>query len=152
MRKGEEHRMSGIAFYLIGSSLSVLVFPREFAVLAILYLAMGDPIAAIFGLKHGKHVLSEALDIPHKTLEGSLACLTVCSIATFLISFSLPLFLELDLQNRILLAFLGGVSATVGEAIPLRTDDNLSMPLISGALLWLLASTLNLVPGLYSTF
>lgn len=36
--------------------------------------------------------------------------------------------------SLVLTAILGGLSGVVGEALPLGVDDNLSMPLVSGAI------------------
>lgn len=37
-------------------------------------------------------------------------------------------------SSLVLIAILGGFSGAVGEALPLGVDDNLSMPLVSGAI------------------
>ena len=40
--------------------------------------------------------------------------------------------------SLVLIAILGGFSGVVGEALPLGVDDNLSMPLVSGAIFFVL--------------
>jgi hypothetical protein len=37
----------------------------------------------------------------------------------------------------------------IGEILPLKTDDNLALPLLSGGFLWLTATIFGLIPGLY---
>lgn len=145
VREGEEKRLSGISYYLIGATVAVIVFPRDIALLAILFLGFGDPVAALVGLKFGRHPSAS----PLKTWEGTFGCFVACFLITLAASFLLPTFESLRLADRVLLALIGGVSATVGELLPLQTDDNLSMPIISGALFWLVASLFNFVPGLY---
>lgn len=41
---------------------------------------------------------------------------------------------EVSDASLVLTAILGGFSGVVGEALPLGVDDNLSMPLVSGAI------------------
>jgi len=149
MKEGEEKRFTGIPYFLIGCTLAALVFPREIAVLAILYLAFGDPVASLFGTRFGRRAFPSRLHIPAKSLEGTMACFLVCFFITFGMSMVMAKTFELDLLHRLAFSILGGLGATFGEFLPLRTDDNLSLPLISGGFLWLTASFLNLIPGLY---
>lgn len=149
MRAGEERRLSGIAYYLLGCTLAVILFPRDVAVLSIMFLAFGDPVAALVGVAGGKRFWPMDLSAGNKSLEGSFACFLVCGILTLGISYFLPTTQGLLIHERVLFALIGGFSASLGELIPLRTDDNFSMPLISGTTLWVLSAFFQLLPGLY---
>ncbi len=149
MRDGEERRLSGITYYLIGCTISALVFPKEIALLSILFLAFGDPIASLVGLRYGKPRRNIPDDKPFKSLAGSLACFFTCFLITFILSTLTPIWRDLSWVDRGFLGFIGGAGGTLGELLPIRTDDNLSLPLISGAFFWLLSSLFNLSPGLY---
>ena len=149
LREGEQARLSGIFYYLVGCTLSALLFPRDVAILSILFLAFGDPIASIIGVKFGRMRLPPQIYVPFKSLEGSVACFSFCLALTFVMSFFLQRTADINLFDRVLFALIGGFAAVVGELLPLKTDDNLAMPLVSGALVWALAAFLNLYPGLY---
>jgi len=147
MRTSELHRLSGIPYYCAGVTLSFLLFPRGVAILAVLFLAFGDPIASIAA----KYFRSQGLVTPwmqNRSWEGTLSAGAACFFITFGMSFVLFSGHGFMFGERLLLALVGGACAAVGESLPLRTDDNLSIPLISGSLLWLYASFTGLVPGL----
>jgi len=149
MREGEQRRISGIAYYLLGCLISGIIFPREIANLAILFLAFGDPVASLCGVIFGKRRLPDGWEVPEKSWEGSLGCFLVCFLITLNMSFYMPRTVELEIMQRLAFCILGGLGAALGELIPLRTDDNLALPVVSGAFLWLTAAVLNLVPGFY---
>ncbi len=149
MRSGEENGRSGVVFYMAGCAVSAVVFPRAIAILAILYLAYGDPIASYFGVKYGKHFWTKNMSEGRKSIEGSLACFIFCAVLTFVVSFVPEKTSMMPMMSRIFFALLGGVGATLGEMFPLRTDDNLALPILSGAFLWLTAALFNLIPGIY---
>ncbi|TVQ77812.1 MAG: hypothetical protein EA369_08465 [Bradymonadales bacterium] len=135
VREGEQDRLSGMPYYWWGISLSYLLFPLPIANFAVLFLSIGDPAAALVGSQS----LCKGKTIPlveGKSLQGSLAALIACAVASFLV---LPIWLDsaaLGMSERILLSFVCGLAASLGEILPLRTDDNLSLPLVSGAILW----------------
>ncbi|MDB5037347.1 MAG: hypothetical protein JWQ35_875 [Bacteriovoracaceae bacterium] len=149
MRVGEKSQVSGLAHYCLGCTIAAIVFPRSIAFLSILYLAYGDPIASIAGVKFGKHLIWKHNQDVRKSVEGSLACFLFCAVMTFGLSFLFDMTSALPLDDRIIFSILGGLGAMIGEILPLKTDDNLALPLMSGAFLWLTSSIFNLIPGLY---
>lgn len=158
LRDCEKKQMTGATYYLIGCTIAAIVFPRAIAVLSIFYLGLGDPVASLVGLKYGRKIFSKqwlsyfsgrSFPWAQKSLEGSLACFFVCFLATFFVTFHLGKTEHFSLNDRFLFSVLGGAAAMLGEFLPLRTDDNLSLPLISGAALWLSATVFHLLPGLY---
>jgi dolichol kinase len=121
----DTYQLNGSTYYLISSILAILLFPREIAIAAMLYLSLGDSIAAIIGKRFGK------IKIYNKTLEGSLACFLLC------------FFISLTLFNW-KIALVGALSATIVELFSsgdfrtlLLFDDNLLIPLLTGAALLL---------------
>jgi len=119
------HEMKGDftgAFYiLISSTLVIALFPKPVAVASIAFIIVGDTAAALIGRKFGRHKFRT------KSLEGSLA---------FLISAVLVAWLAPQLPFKI--GLIGAVIATVTEAVSFKIDDNTSVPLISGLLMYLL--------------
>jgi acyl phosphate:glycerol-3-phosphate acyltransferase len=122
MRIEEETRLTGAFYYLTGTAVTVLVFPREISVTAILFLAFGDPVAALVGGKWGRKW------VWGKSLEGNLACLVVC-ILVGIISVSF----QPDLS--IWVTITGAFFAAVFEALPLRVNDNITIPIGAAAMM-----------------
>jgi len=147
MRTGENHRLSGVPYYLAGVAICFLLFPRGVAILAVLFLAFGDPIASI-AAKYFKNQGNVTPWMVNRSWEGTLSCAAICFFITFGMSFILFAKHDFVTGERWVLALVGAACAAIGESLPLRTDDNLSIPLISGSLLWLYASFTSLVPGL----
>lgn len=129
MRSCEVNRVSGIPFYILATLLAIGIFPKPIAILSILYLAFGDPIASIFGILYGNYGMRFANG---KSLIGTLAGVVACSLVGFfyLKTLSLPQVPYLSL------VFLGGVAGGVAELMPFEMDDNLSIPIVSGFVLW----------------
>ena len=112
MRESEKNRVSGIPFYLGSCLFSVLIFPKYIQVIAISHLVFGDPCSSFFGVLWGKDKL-----FPNKSLQGTLGGLVVCALVT-------GIFLYLfGIKDERLLLLIKGI------------DDNLAIPLISGAIL-----------------
>lgn len=120
LREKEASRFTGTSYSLTAAFIAFLVFPRDIAVLALVFLAVGDAMATIVGKRMGKRRL-----IGKKTLEGSLACLISC-IAVGLIGY----YAGLDIALLAILA--GSLGATIAEAVPLPVNDNLTLPLFAG--------------------
>ena len=86
------------------------------AVAALIFLAVGDSFAAIVGK------LYPVGRIGDKTLSGALA--------GFIVSFGVVLLVIHTLPPIIL--FLGAFSAMFIELLPLKINDNLTIPVFSG--------------------
>lgn len=116
-------KLTGASYVLIGSFLSVVIFPKEIAVLALLFTAIGDTAAALYGRKFGK------LRIWNKTLEGSIAGLIACIIITLFFP-----------QVPNIIKFSGAFAAMFIELLPTNIDDNLRIPLFSGFVMYILSN------------
>jgi glycerol-3-phosphate acyltransferase PlsY len=122
LRQEEASRITGASYIVIASLIAFLAFPRDIAVMALSFLAVGDAVAAIVGRYMGKRRLLG------KTLEGSLACLISCITTGFI-------FYCAGLNVGLLTIFLGSITATITEALPLPINDNLTMPLLAGVVM-----------------
>ncbi|MAG91501.1 hypothetical protein CMO83_02395 [Candidatus Woesearchaeota archaeon] len=116
----------GIIFYFIGVYIVLLLFPKDIAMASIMVLALGDSVSHLFGLHFGKtkHPLSKT-----KYLEGTYAGLAVGFMGALVF---------LPWQE----ALLASVAAMIVEAIEIKigaaqVDDNLIVPFVAGAVVWL---------------
>ncbi len=130
MRNCEVNRMSGIPYYLAASVLAIGIFPKPIAVLSIAYLACGDPIASTFGILYGDKSIRFRNG---RSLIGTAAGVLACAIVTFIFLSSL----HLSDATVITLSVIGGLAGGMAEMLPLDIDDNFSIPMVSGFVLWL---------------
>ena len=117
----------GIIFYLAGIYIVLILFPREVAMASIMILALGDSVSHLYGLHYGKikHPLSST-----KFLEGTIAGF----IAGFIGAFVFLPWHE---------AFFASLAAMIVEAVEIKigteqVDDNLIIPVVAGAVVWLI--------------
>ena len=125
LREEEMSRPTGASYVLIAAVVAFLAFPIELAILAVLFLAVGDPAATFVGRYVGRRRLFG------RSVEGDIACLVTCLAigAGFHYAGSgVPLWI----------ALAGAVTATVAQGIRLGVNDNLSMPLFALLVMWLL--------------
>jgi dolichol kinase/phosphoserine phosphatase len=109
-------------FFAFGILLTLLLFPRPASNAAIVIFAIGDSTASIFGKMFGKKTL---FFNKGKTLEGSLI--------GFAFAFSAAALFVTPLR-----AASGAAVAMLIESLPLPINDNLAVPLMTGALLTLM--------------
>jgi len=128
LRAEEQLKESTSIPYAIAILLTILTFPKAVALIAIYSLAIGDPMAAIIGIKFGKHRLKSG-----KSLEGSAAFFVCCfGISLVVLSWT---FAGMTLRILGSSVFIGLVSS-IFEGIPFRIDDNLTIPLFTAATAW----------------
>lgn len=112
--------LTGATYYLIGSFLCILMFDKTLAIVCLGFLTWGDLFAALIGKKWGRIKL-----FSQKSLEGSLACFTVCALIALI-------------KFHPAIAITGAIVATLIELLPTGLDDNVTMPLISGVVMQML--------------
>lgn len=130
IRAEEQLKESAMVPYLMGVLLTIITFPKEIALVGIYTLAFADPLSAIVGINFGKHKISET-----RSAEGSFAFFLstfLCSIAVLSGYYSGTTF------SIILISFILGVAGTVLDLFPLKIDDNLTIPLFTSSILWIL--------------
>jgi len=130
LRRKEFTSLTGGSYLMLAALTCMLVFGAGPSgrvsgvfIAAISFLALGDTAAAIVGLSFG-HV-----KIFRKSLEGTLAGLLVCIGVAWVVSI-LP-----GLDFPVGIGILGAVSASIVEALPIEVNDNVVIPLLSGAVM-----------------
>ncbi len=113
--KEKKGKLTGATWVMLGEFLTVLLFPKDVAIPAMLFLSVGDSFAAIVGIQFGR------IRIGEKSLEGTLAGLTACFIVAILYP-NLPLAVTI----------VGGITAMIVELLPISIDDNIRIPVLSG--------------------
>ncbi len=129
--------ITGATYYLISALLCILFFQKALAIVCIFFMVLGDMSAALVGKRWGKTKL-----IGEKSLEGSGACFVVCTVLSLFFFYlpetgvwKLPQLLTDAQKFHPMVGVVGAFVATVVELLPLRIDDNLTVPLISGAVM-----------------
>jgi dolichol kinase len=129
-------QLTGASNVLISASLCVLLFPKVIAINAFAILIISDTTSALVGRRFGRHRFFA------KSLEGSVA---------FFISAVIVILIAPKVSRLPAEYVVGIIAAAIGaivEALPIRIDDNLSIPLAVGFSLWwlymLLLPTLDL--------
>jgi len=127
VRQREWGRVSGATYVIVAQFTCILVFPRLIAVAVLFILAISHTAASLFGLRYGR---SQFLG---KSPAGSLA---------FFLTALAILWALLPEQRGV--TFVAALAATLAEALPtvklgpLELNDNLLVPVLSGAVLWIL--------------
>jgi len=128
-RAEEQLKESAMIPYAIAVLLTILTFPKVIALIGIYTLAISDPLSAVVGITWGRRHL-----VPDKTIEGSLAFLG----ATFVVAVTaLAAATGATFVALVGAAFLIGLAGAVLEMLPLRIDDNLTIPLLVGFASWI---------------
>lgn len=123
IRPHEKANFTGATYILASSILTILIFDKSIAILAIAFTVVGDTAGAIVGRVWGRKRYR------NKTLEGSASFFVACCIVALLVS-GIPWWVKIA----------GAFIATVVEAFTICVDDNLTVPLISGALMQLIVN------------
>jgi len=132
MRREELRSISGNSFYILGLLVLVIFFSKPVVLLSALFLAVGDPIAAVVGTHWGKVKITQ-----RKTLEGALANFLATAAISFLFGLG---FLNLPFSQSLMLSVVGGTISTCVELIPSPIDDNFTIPVGSALLITALSA------------
>lgn len=116
LRSWEQGHVLGCTWFCVGMLAALLLFGRDVGGTAVLFLALGDPVAELAGRRWARPGSG-------KTLAGSLACLLAC------LAVSVPGVILGHLAPAAAIA--GAVAATIAERWPPPPSDNLWMPLFS---------------------
>lgn len=112
----------GAIEFFFGCFLATLFFQPFIAIAAIAVLSISDAMSALIGNYFGKHKISFN---KNKSLEGSLAF------------FLTTIFILMFFLNNPIKILIVSIFATCAELFP-KIDDNLTIPIAVGALLFLL--------------
>ena len=119
-------KYTGATWIFISSTLSIAIFPKDIAIISLIYMSIGDTAAGLIGRKFGR------IKIYNKTLEGALAGFIVCLIVGLMI--------DLNLSKTVVA--IGALSAAIIEFMPISIDDNLRIPLFSGTVMYVMSIVL----------
>lgn len=126
LREHERTGLTGATTLIIGTFVTVLLFDRWVAIVALLFLVVSDAFGALVGKLWGKHSI-----FGEKTIEG-------CGV--FLLTAAAIIFLLPD--GHVLIGLTGVMVALLIDVFIERIDDNLTIPLGSAAvmqtLMWIL--------------
>jgi uncharacterized protein (TIGR00297 family) len=128
----------GILFYPFSVLLLIVLFPRRLDIVAAAWgiMAFGDGFATIVGRAAGRTPLRWN---PDKTAEGSAAFVVAASLAAVALAWwTRPAVAPLPpLWFTLAAPIAAAVVAAFAETLPVRLDDNLSVPAAAAATLWM---------------
>ena len=134
MRAEEQLKESAMVPFAMAVLLTIITFPKHIALVGIYTLAFADPLSAIIGIRFGKHKIS-----PTRSYEGSGAFF----FATFFTSlFILAGYSGGFTFSAFMVSFILGIACTLFDMIPLKIDDNLTIPLFTSVALWTICTLL----------
>ncbi len=123
----EKKNLNGATYVLISALIGVIIFPKVIFITAFAILIISDTSAALIGRKFGKKPFLR------KSLEGTLA---------FFISASIVILFTPKLTDSIAEYMIGLIAALIGALVENVSygiaDDNLSIPLSVGFVMWAL--------------
>jgi len=121
-RSGGNYR--GAFYFYLSSAVSLFLFPLQIAMLSIAVLALGDSFSTAAGIFGKRRIFYNR----KKTWEGTIAGFSAAFAGCFLINpyLALP-------------AALAGMFV---ESLPIKIDDNLTVPILTGIMLSIIADVL----------
>ena len=116
----KKDKLTGATWVFLGALFTFILIPYPFSILALLFLSVGDTFAAIIGISF------PYIKIGNKTFSGFFAGF----ISSILIGicFNLPV--------NIYILIFGALMASVIEIIPISVNDNITIPLFSGSMMY----------------
>ena len=122
LKREERGRWLGSTYLLASTLVAFLAFDKYVAILALLFLAVGDPVAAVIGERMGRIRLGK------KSLEGTLGFLVASLVVGGLVVGG-----GADIPFSAVL--LGAAVGALVELAALPPDDNLTVPLAAGGVM-----------------
>ncbi len=117
---GDGPVLTGGTYITIAFLICVIIFPKPLAITSMFVVIFCDSFAAIIGKSMGKHFIT------NKTIEGSIA---------FFVTGVIIICLTPKITNspaEYYIGFFAVFLAAIFELIPLRIDDNISIPVFFG--------------------
>jgi len=129
LREHEKNGLIGSSYFIFGALLAIILFPKPVTIASLYILIISDAMAAIVGTGWGK------TRIFAKSLEGSIAFFVSGTIIVLLALQDKPLWGESAIHDHLGWGVLAVAGATVVELFPTGLDDNLTIPLVAGAIM-----------------
>ena len=124
-KEREWRRPTGATYMVLGALVASLVFRQEVAALSLLFLSVGDPAAVVVGSRaRGARLWGKSFQGTAAFVVAALALAAIVAGGT-----------GLDFGWALV---IGAVVAAAVEMMPGPVDDNLKIPLLSGAAMTLL--------------
>ncbi len=128
LRKHEQDhsskRLNGATNVLIAATICIIIFPKLIVLTAFPILIISDSVAALFGRRFGRRKFLR------KSVEGSMAFFLVALPVVFITP-------KVDYAPaEYLIGAAAALVGTVVEAGSWKIDDNLSIPLAVGIVMW----------------
>ncbi len=130
MREHERHQLAGTTYLLLGTLLIMAFFPHSIVMLSLRFLAIADPLASLIGILYGRDKI-----LNQKSLQGTLAAFAACTLIS-----ALYFYVQNWMTDRfVIVSLLGGGIGAFAELVPVfNIDDNLTFPVVSSTLLFVL--------------
>ncbi len=125
-RNDRGRKLTGATYVLLSATFCIIVFPKVIVLTAFAILIISDSAAALIGRKFGRHPFMK------KSAEGTSAFLVTALIVVAVA----PKISYLPLEYVIGAA--GAILGTLVEAMSIRIDDNVSIPVSIGVAMWLM--------------
>ena len=119
LKRGEDRKVTAATYMIIAGLACFLFFDQYVAVAALLFLSVGDPLAALVGRR------ARGPRLWGKSPWGSLALFTAATALAVILWTT-------DVASPLWALLAGGAVAAVVEILPIPLDDNVTVPLISG--------------------
>ena len=113
--------LTGSTWVFLGALTTIILIPQPFSLLALFFLAFGDTLAALVGMKF------PFLKVGNKTLSGFFACFIMCLFVGLILNF--------EISSKIIL--IGAFTAAIAELTSIKINDNISIPVLSGFAMYL---------------
>jgi dolichol kinase len=135
LRSEEDKKITGATWIFASAVICTLAFPDDpqISCMVISMFILGDAVAALVGQSVGQ------VKIGKKSLEGSIACFTLCLILSLAVFPFVPGLLDTwNGKVPLAVAIAGSLSIAVLELFPVRItktialNDNLYVPVIAG--------------------
>lgn len=127
LKHDEGHRITGATYLVTGGLLAFLLFGSDVAVPALLFLSLGDPMAALVGRR-----------MPGPRLKGKspggTAAFVIVAMAVVAVLWGCG---AVDYHWGM---WVGALVAAVVELASIPPDDNMAIPLVAGATMFFLGA------------
>ncbi|HWP81896.1 MAG TPA: SEC59/DGK1/VTE5 family protein [Bacteroidota bacterium] len=123
-QNAERKRLNGATNVLLSACLCVFIFPKIVTINAFAVLIISDSTSALVGRRFGKRPFF------NKSLEGAIAFF----LSALLVILVAPKVQGLPMEY--IVAAIAAIVATIAESLSTEIDDNLSVPLSFGSVMW----------------
>jgi len=120
-------RLNGASWVLIGDAICIIIFPKLIAISGMLLLSLADSISAFAG-----QVFAKKYYAPNRSYIGSV---TFFIVGIIIILLSPKYFYQ---PFEYLIGIIAVLVTTIADAFSIPADDNLFIPVISCAVLYIL--------------